>query len=388
MALNIMHVDMDAFYAAVEQQDNPALKGKPVIVGGLSNRGVVSTASYEARKYGVHSAMPIVEAKRLCPEGVFLPGRHDRYAEVSRQIFEIFYHYTPLVEKLSIDEAFLDLTGCSRLFGDPIQIGKKIKEELYNKLGLTASIGLARNKFLAKLASDLDKPDGFFILEEKDIDRILEPLDISKVWGVGKKTEELLKSKGIDTIGRLKSLSLDELEMLLGKNGIQLYYLSRGIDNRKVEVNNQVKSISHEETFAENRVDKNLILASLLRMSIKVSRRLRKAGLQGSTIEIKVRYGDFTTYNRSVSLAVGTNKTDIIYEKAIYLLEKNRLLGKPIRLLGVGVSNLSPEGAQQLSLFENDIKMDKLDKTIDLLRDRFGESSVMRARNLDDFKSR
>jgi len=388
MALNIMHVDMDAFYAAVEQQDNPTLKGKPVIVGGLSNRGVVSTASYEARKYGVHSAMPIVEAKRLCPEGVFLPGRHDRYAEVSRQIFEIFYHYTPLVEKLSIDEAFLDLTGCSRLFGDPIQIGKKIKEELYNKLGLTASIGLARNKFLAKLASDLDKPDGFFILEEKDIDRILEPLDISKVWGVGKKTEELLKSKGIDTIGRLKSLSLDELEMLLGKNGIQLYYLSRGIDNRKVEVNNQVKSISHEETFAENRVDKNLILASLLRMSIKVSRRLRKAGLQGSTIEIKVRYGDFTTYNRSVSLAVGTNKTDIIYEKAIYLLEKNRLLGKPIRLLGVGVSNLSPEGAQQLSLFENNIKMDKLDKTIDLLRDRFGESSVMRARNLDDFKSR
>lgn len=388
MALNIMHVDMDAFYAAVEQQDNPALKGKPVIVGGLSNRGVVSTASYEARKYGVHSAMPIVEAKRLCPEGVFLPGRHDRYAEVSRQIFEIFYHYTPLVEKLSIDEAFLDLTGCSRLFGDPIQIGKKIKEELYNKLGLTASIGLARNKFLAKLASDLDKPDGFFILEEKDIDRILEPLDISKVWGVGKKTEKLLKSKGIDTIGRLKSLSLDELEMLLGKNGIQLYYLSRGIDNRKVEVNNQVKSISHEETFAENRVDKNLILASLLRMSIKVSRRLRKAGLQGSTIEIKVRYGDFTTYNRSVSLAVGTNKTDIIYEKAIYLLEKNRLLGKPIRLLGVGVSNLSPEGAQQLSLFENNIKMDKLDKTIDLLRDRFGESSVMRARNLDDFKSR
>ena len=388
MALNIMHVDMDAFYAAVEQQDNPALKGKPVIVGGLSNRGVVSTASYEARKYGVHSAMPIVEAKRLCPEGVFLPGRHDRYAEVSRQIFEIFYHYTPLVEKLSIDEAFLDLTGCSRLFGDPIQIGKKIKEELYNKLGLTASIGLARNKFLAKLASDLDKPDGFFILEEKDIDRILEPLDISKVWGVGKKTEELLKSKGIDTIGILKSLSLDELEMLLGKNGIQLYYLSRGIDNRKVEVNNQVKSISHEETFAENRVDKNLILASLLRMSIKVSRRLRKAGLQGSTIEIKVRYGDFTTYNRSVSLAVGTNKTDIIYEKAIYLLEKNRLLGKPIRLLGVGVSNLSPEGAQQLSLFENNIKMDKLDKTIDLLRDRFGESSVMRARNLDDFKSR
>lgn len=388
MTLNIMHVDMDAFYAAVEQLDNPELKGKPVIVGGLSSRGVVSTASYEARKYGVHSAMPIVTAKRLCPQGVFLPGRHERYSEVSRQIFEIFYHYTPVVEKLSIDEAFLDLTGCTRLFGDPVQIGRQIKEEIYNNLGLTASIGLAKNKFLAKLASDLEKPDGFSVIEEKDIDRILEPLDVSKVWGVGKKTEEILKSRGIDTIGRLKNLSLAELENLLGKNGIQLYYLSRGIDNRKVEANSQVKSISHEETFAENRIDRNLILASLLRMSIKVSRRLRKADLIGNTIEIKVRYGDFTTYTRSISLAVGTNKTDVIYEKAVYLLEKNKLLNRPVRLLGVGVSNLSPEGPQQLSLFENNQKMEKLDKTIDLLRDKFGESSVIRARNLDDYKNR
>lgn len=388
MALNIMHVDMDAFYAAVEQMDNPELKGKPVIVGGISNRGVVSTASYEARKYGVHSAMPIAEAKRLCPHGIFLPGRHERYSEVSRQIFAILYQYTPIVEKVSIDEAFLDLTGCSRLFGDSIQIGRRIKADIYNKFGLTASIGLASNKFLAKLASDMEKPDGFFVIEEKDIDRILEPLDVGKIWGVGKRTAEILKSKGIDTIGRLKTLTIEELETLLGKNGVRLYYLSRGIDNRRVEVNNPVKSISHEETFAEDISDRNLILASLLRMSIKVSRRLRKAGLVGNTIEVKIRYGDFTTYTRSISISVGTNQTDIIYQKAIYLLEKNKLLNRPIRLLGVGVSNLSPEGPEQLSLFENNLKMEKLAKTIDLIRDKFGETSVIRARNLDDFKSR
>lgn len=388
MALNIMHVDMDAFYAAVEQMDNPELKGKPVIVGGISNRGVVSTASYEARKYGVHSAMPIAEAKRLCPHGIFLPGRHERYSEVSRQIFAILYQYTPIVEKVSIDEGFLDLTGCSRLFGNSIQIGRRIKADIYNKFGLTASIGLASNKFLAKLASDMEKPDGFFVIEEKDIDRILEPLDVGKIWGVGKRTAEILKSKGIDTIGRLKTLTIEELETLLGKNGVRLYYLSRGIDNRRVEVNNPVKSISHEETFAEDISDRNLILASLLRMSIKVSRRLRKAGLVGNTIEVKIRYGDFTTYTRSISISVGTNQTDIIYQKAIYLLEKNKLLNRPIRLLGVGVSNLSPEGPEQLSLFENNLKMEKLAKTIDLIRDKFGETSVIRARNLDDFKSR
>lgn len=388
MALNIMHVDMDAFYAAVEQMDNPELKGKPVIVGGISNRGVVSTASYEARKYGVHSAMPIAEAKRLCPHGIFLPGRHERYSEVSRQIFAILYQYTPIVEKVSIDEAFLDLTGCSRLFGNSIQIGRRIKADIYNKFGLTASIGLASNKFLAKLASDMEKPDGFFVIEEKDIDKILEPLDVGKIWGVGKRTAEILKSKGIDTIGRLKTLTIEELETLLGKNGVRLYYLSRGIDNRRVEVNNPVKSISHEETFAEDISDRNLILASLLRMSIKVSRRLRKAGLVGNTIEVKIRYGDFTTYTRSISISVGTNQTDIIYQKAIYLLEKNKLLNRPIRLLGVGVSNLSPEGPEQLSLFENNLKMEKLAKTIDLIRDKFGETSVIRARNLDDFKSR
>ncbi|MFW6389538.1 MAG: DNA polymerase IV, partial [Halanaerobiales bacterium] len=244
MPLDIMHIDMDAFFAAVEQLDNPELKGKPVIVGGthLDNRGVVSTASYEARKYGVHSAMAIVEAKRLCPDGIFVSGRMKRYQEISANIFDIFKGFTPLVEKISIDEAFLDLTGCHKLFGDSYQIGSKIKNKIKEELGITASIGLAPNKFLAKLASDMDKPDGFFIIEEDQIDNILEPLSVRKIWGVGKKSAELLESRGIKTIRDLKQLSQNDLKALFGKSGTKLYKLCRGIDNRRVSTEEEVKS--------------------------------------------------------------------------------------------------------------------------------------------------
>ncbi|MFP4017421.1 MAG: DNA polymerase IV [Halanaerobiales bacterium] len=385
MALEIMHIDMDAFFAAVEQLDNPELKGKPVIVGGigLDNRGVVSAASYEARKYGVHSAMPMIQARRLCPDGIYLSGRHHRYSEMSRKIFDIFYEFTPLVEGISIDEAFLDLTGCHRLFGDSIEIGKKIKDQIQERLGLTASVGLAPNKFLAKLASGMDKPDGFFIIPEDRISEILEPLPVGKIWGVGKKTEEALKKKGLDTIAKIKKLSINELEAMFGKMGFQLYHLARGIDNRSVEVDNQIKSISHEETFQEDLTDKNQILSSLLRMSSKVSRRLRKKGLEGNTIYIKVRYGDFTTYTRRITVSIATNDTDKIYRTGLRLLEREELLNKPVRLLGIGVSNLYEENRKQLSLFNDNIKADKLTKTIDGLKDKFGDNSVFRARNLD-----
>lgn len=385
MALEIMHIDMDAFFAAVEQLDNPELRGKAVIVGGvgLDNRGVVSTASYEARKYGVHSAMPIVEARRLCPNGIYLPGRHQRYSEMSRKIFDIFHEYTPLVEVISIDEAFLDITGCHRLFGDSIAIGKKIKKEIQEKLGLTASVGLANNKFLAKLASGMDKPDGFFIINEDCVDEILEPLSVNKIWGVGKKTEEILKRRGIDKIAHLKKLSLNELEAILGKLGIQLYYLSRGIDNRSVEVGSDIKSISHEETFHEDISDRNQILSCLLRMSSKVSRRLRQHDFEGNTIFIKVRYGDFTTYTRRLTIFSATNDTDEIYKTGLRLLEREDLLKEPVRLLGIGVSNISKESRKQLSLFSDKIKEDKLSKTIDGLKDKFGNKSIIRARNLD-----
>lgn len=384
MSLNIMHVDMDAFFAAVEQHDQPELKGKPVIIGGsLEKRGVVSTASYEARTYGVHSAMPIAEARRLCPRGIFLSGRHGRYNEISEKIYYIFLKYTPLVEKISIDEAFLDLTGCHRLFGSSIEIGKKIKEDIYNKLGLTASVGLAGNKFLAKLASDLEKPDGFFVVEEERVDEILEPLPVKKIWGVGKKIEEALKKRGISTIGDIKRLSLNELEAIFGKMGTQLYYLSRGIDNRRVEVDNEVKSVSHEETFSEDVSDLNQILSCLMRMSAKVSRRLRQKGFEGNTIFIKIRYGDFSTYTRRVTLTVPTDSTDKIYSTGYQLLAREKLLQRPVRLLGIGVSNLSRTSIKQLSLFSDNIKEDKLNKTIDVLKDKYGENSIKRARNLD-----
>lgn len=384
MSLNIMHVDMDAFFAAVEQNDRPELKGKPVIVGGsLDKRGVVSTASYEARIYGVHSAMPIAEARRLCPDGIFLPGRYERYSEISEKIFNIFLKYTPLVERVSIDEAFLDLTGCHRLFGSSIEIGKKIKEDIYNELGLTASVGLATNKFLAKLASDMDKPDGFFIIEEDRVDKILEPLPVKKIWGVGKKAEEALKKRGIFTIGDLKKLSLNDLELLFGKPGVQLYYLSRGIDNRRVEVETEVKSVSHEETFSEDISDHNQILASLMGMSAKVSRRLRKQGFEGNTIFIKIRYSDFSTYTRRITINVPTDSTDKIYSTGCQLLMRENLLRKPVRLLGIGVSSLSRTSTRQLSLFSDNEKEEKLKKTIDILKDKYGENSIRRARTLD-----
>lgn len=382
MALEIMHIDMDAFFAAVEQLDNPILRGKPVIVGGLGQRGVVSTASYEARKYGIHSAMSMVEARRLCPEGIFVQGRHKRYGEISRKIFEIFTTYTPIVEKVSIDEAFLDIRGCHRLFGDSVTIGKKIKQEIKEKIGLTASVGLAPNKFLAKLASDMDKPDGFFIIEENRINEILEPLPVNKIWGVGKKTAAILKNRGITTIGQLKKLSSSELEAIFGKTGTQLYYLSRGIDNRSVSQDDEMKSISHEETFSQDLVDKELIYNGLLEMAERVSRRMRKNGYKGNTIFIKLRYGDFTTLTRRTTLPGAINDTDSIYQTARDLLDRNKLLRKPIRLLGVGVSNLKEYEGTQLSLFSDKITREELTRTIDQIKDRFGDGSITRARNL------
>ncbi|MFW6035113.1 MAG: DNA polymerase IV [Halothermotrichaceae bacterium] len=383
MPLDIMHIDMDAFFAAVEQLDNPELKGKPVIVGGthLDNRGVVSTASYEARKYGVHLAMAIVEAKRLCPDGIFVSGRMKRYQEISAKIFDIFKGFTPLVEKISIDEAFLDLTGCHKLFGDSYQIGSKIKNKIKEELGITASIGLAPNKFLAKLASDMDKPDGFFIIEEDQIDNILEPLSVRKIWGVGKKSAELLESRGIKTIRDLKQLSQNDLKALFGKSGTKLYKLCRGIDNRRVSTEEEVKSISHEETFIEDLADKDSIYAHLMEMSERVSRRMRKKGLRGSTIFIKIRYADFKTYTRRSTIADFINDTDTIYRVGKNLVK--RLLNKPVRLLGIGVSNLKKNETTQLSLFDSKKKIEGITKTIDKIKDNFGEKGIFRARSLN-----
>ncbi|MTI61684.1 MAG: DNA polymerase IV [Firmicutes bacterium] len=385
MVLEIMHIDMDAFFAAVEQLDNPELKGKPIIVGGtkLSKRGVVSTASYEARRYGVHSAMSIVEARKLCPDGIFLPGRRQRYVELSERVFAIFAKYTPLIEKLSIDEAFLDLTGCHRLFGSSVQIGKAIRQEIKEKIGLTASVGLAPNKFLAKLASEVDKPDGFYIIKEDEIDDFLLDLPVGKIWGIGEKTANILLERGIKTVSQLRQLSINLLSSLFGKAGERLYYLSRGIDRRSVEVNNELKSISYEETFQDDLSDKHRLYARLAAMSSKIARRLRMYSLQGSTVSIKVRYGDFRTYTRRLTMAVPTSTDNTIYSTAKRLLNKEGLLNKPIRLLGVGISNFSTGDKKQLSLFSDRIKEEKLSRTIDEIKDRFGDSIIKKARNME-----
>ena len=381
--LNILHIDMDAFYAAVEQRDNPDLRNKPVIIGGtsLADRGVVSTASYKARAYGVHSAMPIVKAKKLCPQGIYLSGNMSKYVKVSREIFKIFNKYTPLVEKISIDEAFLDLTGCHRLFGNSVKIGRKIKAEIQNKVNLTASVGISINKFLAKLSSDMEKPDGFVVLREDEIEEILNPLSVSDLWGVGEKTEKILAQKGIKTVAMLKNLSLADLESLLGKQGRKLYFLARGKDKSPVNPVIEVKSISHEETFTESLVAKDKIFAVLLDLTQKVVYRLRKKNLYGTTIFIKVRYNDFRTITRRNTITCPVNNIDRIYNEGRELLERDKLLKRPIRLLGIGISNLCSNKNKQLSLFSVKNK-DELSSTIESIKDKYGEQSIGRVRNL------
>lgn len=380
--LHILHADMDAFFSAVEQRENPELKGKSVIVGGvnLSNRGVVSTASYEARKFGVHSAMPVAQAKKLCPDGIYLPARHSLYKKASREIFNILKKYTPLIEKLSIDEAFLDVKGCDRLYGSAVEIAKKIKKEVKKETELTISVGVSINKFLAKLASDYDKPDGLTVIKKDDIKAFMRKLEIDKIWGVGDVFASKLAKEKIYKASDIWSYSLEELKKKYGKAGVKLFFLSRGIDKREVKSQSQIKSISHEETFADNIDDRDKLLAYLFKMSEKVSFRLHSNSLKGSTVFIKVRYSDFSTYSRQKSLKTAVNSSEEIYQRGKELLTQNDLLKKPLRLLGIGVSNLCQEGQEQLNLFADGD--DQLDKTIDELKRKYGFNKISRARKL------
>jgi DNA polymerase-4 len=380
--LHILHADMDAFFSAVEQRENPNLIGKAVIVGGvsLSNRGVVSTASYEARKFGVHSAMPIVQARQLCPNGIYLPARHRLYKEASQEIFNILKKYTPLVEKLSIDEAFLDVKGCERLYGNSVEIAAKIKEEVKSKTELTISVGVSVNKFLAKLASDFDKPNGLTVIKRKDIKSLMRNLDIDKIWGVGDVFAAKLAEEGVYKAGDMWPYSLEDLKNKFGKAGVKLFFLSRGMDNREVKSQSKIKSVSHEETFFDNISDQDKLFAYLFKMSEKVSFRLHSNSLKGTTIFIKVRYSDFSTYSRQKSIKVAVNSSEEIYHTAKELLAKDDLLSKPLRLLGVGVSNLCPEGKEQLNLFAG--TDDQLDQTIDKLKRKYGFDKISRARKL------
>ncbi|ORU00005.1 DNA polymerase IV [Anaerovibrio sp. JC8] len=371
----IMHVDMDAFFASVEQLDHKEYRGKPLIVGGIGGRGVVSTCSYEARKFGVHSAMPTSKARKLCPQGIFIQGNYPRYAEVSQQIFDIFDHYSPLIEPLSIDEAFLDLTGMGRLMDDPLQYAMKLKQEIREKTGIVASVGIAPNKFIAKIASDLDKPDGLVVVAKDEVQDFLDPLPVRRIWGVGAKTAALLDSIHIRTVLDLRKLDYQRLRNMIGEKTAQhLYNLSRGLDERPVAPRGRAKSIGNEITFGEDIQTAEEALEVLLQLSVKVGWRLRKAGFKAKTIQLKLRTRDFTTYTRQKQLFEPSNFDNDIFT-AIKELFQNLNITRNIRLLGVSTSGFGEMEA--VSLF-HDEKKDKLYQAIDGINSKFGKLGVTR----------
>ncbi len=372
---------MDAFYPAVEVLDHPELKGKPVLVGGSSRRGVVSSASYEARKYGVHSAQPMATAMRLCPHAIVMPVRMSRYQQVSRQIFSLFFRFTPLVEPLSIDEAFLDVTGSFRLFGSSVNIARQIKALVLEKIGLTVSAGVAPSKFLAKIASDLEKPDGLTIVLHTGIQDFLDPLPIQKMWGVGKVTQAALRSLNIKTFKDLRQMPLSLMESRFGKNGLQMHRLAKGIDNREVVTARRVKSIGHEVTFSTDISEKTAAKKELLSLSNRVARRMRRHGATGKTITLKVKYNDFVQVTRSTTSSGKTDDRSEIYTVVCRLLDKTLVGKKPVRLLGVSLSQLTfSDAGTQLHLFGQNGAVSRrkdLNAALDSVSDKYGERSVM-----------
>jgi len=378
----ILHVDMDAFYASVEELDDPALVGKPVVVGGTPDgRGVVAAANYAARRYGIHSAMPAAQARRLCPDAIFINSRMQRYAEVSRALRAIFTRYTPLVEPLSLDEAFLDVSSSLRLFGDGTAIAQRIKEEIRGELGLVASVGVAPNKFLAKLASDLDKPDGLVVVPADAIQAFLDPLPVSRLWGVGKVSNRSLAEIGVQTIGDLRRLPEELLVGRFGNSAAHLLQLARGNDKRRVVPDRDAKSISHETTFATDIGDAEVLRSWLLELTEQVATRLRRQQLRGKTVFIKVRYADFRTVTRSESLDAPTCVTRELYLTAARLLQTQLTRNpQPVRLLGMGTSGMSAETLEQGQLFEQDDREQqrRIDTVIDEVKSRFGNSAMRR----------
>ena len=430
-----MHVDMDAFFASIEQLDHPEYKGHPVIVGGLSSRGVVATCSYEARKFGVHSAMPISRAKKLCPDGIYVYPRMDRYKEVSHQIFSIMKEFTPHIEPLSIDEAFLEVSGMSTMYSGPKALGRAIKDRVFEETGLIISAGLAPNKFLAKLASDLDKPDGLVVIPYGREKEILAPLPIKRIWGVGPRTEKILKTGGFHLMRHIQALP-DESSLipLVGNQARRIWELANGIDDRPVETDRKIQSIGAEETYEEDLTDGNAIELEFRYFANRLSKRLRKRNLLGHTVSIKVRYDDFTTVSRQKRLDTPSDHEHVFFETALLLWNKlmqdktskkpkgtkkdvealgattkiksrnlsyngsnysqsnysgsNYCSSKgiafmnppgPIRLLGLTVSGLDEEVPMQDSLFESsqNENENKLAGVLDSLESKFGETAVM-----------
>jgi DNA polymerase-4 len=379
--LTILHVDMDAFYASVEQRDRPELRGKPVIVGGIGGRGVVCAASYEARPFGVRSAQPIATARRLCPQAIFLPVRMQHYVQIARQIREILFAFTPLVEPLSLDEAFLDVGGCEALFGPAPDIAHQLKVRVKAETGLIASVGVAPNKFLAKLASDHGKPDGFVVLPADGVEAFLAPLPVGRLWGVGAKSEKRLHALGIRTIGQLAALPEKALIGHFGDSGSHLGQLARGQDDRNVVPDREAKSISTETTFDQDIGDRHVLRTWLLDLVDHLAGRLRYSGLRARSVELKIRSADFRTHMRSQALPETTDVTEILWQTAKDLFERSLTRDiLPLRLLGVGASRLTRESTVQRDLFDDGSRQRQgaLDRAVDAIRGQFGTDAIRR----------
>jgi DNA polymerase IV len=380
----ILHVDMDAFYASIEQRDDPSLQGRPVIVGADpkhgTGRGVVAACSYEARKFGVHSALPIGRAWKLCPEGAFVRPRMQRYVEVSHEIMEVLQRFTNLVEPLSIDEAFLDITGSRTLFGAPIQIARAVKKQIREATGLTASAGVGPNKFIAKIASDLRKPDGLVVVEPGEEESFLRDLPISRLWGVGPKTEKRLLEMGLRTIGALRDRKQQELTEVLGSNlGAHLWQLALGRDERPVIPNWEPKSVSNETTFEEDTRDRELLAKTIRKLAENVGRRLRRDNYRARKVTLKIRFEPFETHTRQVSVKKPLDSDDEITRLALSLFGQFSL-DRRVRLIGVGTGEIvrPGEGPMQLGLFDEPLKSGVIDRTVDAIRDRFGDDLIKR----------
>ncbi len=375
----ILHVDMDAFYASVEQLDDPSLRGKPIVVGAPDSRSVVSSASYEARRFGVRSAMPVGQALRLCPTAIVVLPHFDRYLEVSAQVMKIFRDVTPLVEPLSIDEAFLDVRGAGRLWGSGGVIARALRGRVLDETGLTCSIGVAATKHVAKIASTVSKPDGLLIVAESGTEAFLRPLSVRALWGIGPKAAEALEGRGIHTVADVLDTPQAVLDRALGSAmGARISDLARGIDPRSVDTDRVDKSVGHEETFDHDISDDAILRSELRRLADKVGARLRQQGWEASTIAIKVRYADFTTISRSQTLpeptAVGQRIGDVAHE---LFGSVDRAL--PVRLIGVRAEKLRPSGSSALALWDDDEEWRRIDDALDGAAARFGRGAVTRA---------
>ena len=375
----ILHADLDAFYASVEELDQPSLRGRPVIVGGdPGGRGVVSAASYAARKFGVHSAMPLRTAARLCPDGVFLPGRPDRYRDLSRQVMAIFASFTPLVEPLSLDEAFLDVTSSREAFGDGETIARTIKQRVRDEVGLVVSVGVATNKLCAKVASDLRKPDALVVVPSGGEAAFLAPLPVSRLWGVGPQARQALADYGVATIGQLAALPEGTLRRRFGSHGTELAVRARGVDPSPVVPSQGAKSIGHELTFDRDVSDPARLEATLLDLAESVASRLRHHDLAAGAVQLKLRYEGFETITRQMPLASQTRESGPIHAAGVSLLRKALSAERAVRLIGLTAINLAD--AQQLTLFDGAERKDRLTRSIDAVRERFGERAITRAR--------